>query len=150
MPQIVVCGAQSAGKSSVLEGLTGIPFPREDGVCTKFATEIILRHQPGDTSITASITFRNNATKNLRRYKKRLTGYHELPGVVEHVSKLMEVRGFCDSALDHKAPPFAKDVLRIEVVGEVNMHLTVVDLPGLISVDDRDRSDVTLVENLVD
>jgi hypothetical protein len=38
LPQLVVCGDQSAGKSSVLEGLTGIPFPRDDGVCTKFPT----------------------------------------------------------------------------------------------------------------
>lgn len=28
LPQIVVCGDQSSGKSSVLEGLTEIPFPR--------------------------------------------------------------------------------------------------------------------------
>lgn len=28
LPQIVVCGDQSSGKSSVLEALTEIPFPR--------------------------------------------------------------------------------------------------------------------------
>lgn len=38
LPQLVVCGDQSAGKSSVLEGITGIPFPRQDGVCTRLAT----------------------------------------------------------------------------------------------------------------
>lgn len=30
LPQIVVCGDQSSGKSSVLEALTEIPFPRSD------------------------------------------------------------------------------------------------------------------------
>lgn len=43
LPQIVVMGDQSAGKSSVLEALTEIPFPRNDNLCTRFATEIILR-----------------------------------------------------------------------------------------------------------
>src|ERR1019366_160790 len=46
LPQLVVCGDQSAGKSSVLEALTGVPFPRRDGVCTEFAMEIISRHSP--------------------------------------------------------------------------------------------------------
>src|SRR4051794_7130660 len=55
LPQLVVCGDQSAGKSSVLEGITGLPFPRQDGVCTKFATEIILQHTPSTHSVTASI-----------------------------------------------------------------------------------------------
>lgn len=35
LPQLVVCDDQSAGKSSVLEGISNIPFPRADGVCTK-------------------------------------------------------------------------------------------------------------------
>lgn len=35
LPQLVVCGDQSAGKSSVLEGISNIPFPRAEGVCTK-------------------------------------------------------------------------------------------------------------------
>jgi len=45
LPQLVVCGDQSAGKSSVLEGISGIPFPRDEGVCTKFAT-VSEEHHP--------------------------------------------------------------------------------------------------------
>ena len=55
LPQLVVCGDQSAGKSSVLEGITGLPFPRQDGVCTKFATEIILQHSDGERVIVATV-----------------------------------------------------------------------------------------------
>lgn len=39
LPQLVVGGDQSAGKSSVLEGISNIPFPRADGVCTKVSDE---------------------------------------------------------------------------------------------------------------
>lgn len=35
LPQLVVCGDQSAGKSNVLEALTEIPFPRNDNFCTR-------------------------------------------------------------------------------------------------------------------
>jgi hypothetical protein len=54
LPQLVVCGDQSAGKSSVLEALTEIPFPRNEDLCTRFATEIILRRAPND-SLTIKI-----------------------------------------------------------------------------------------------
>jgi hypothetical protein len=42
LPQLVVCGDQSSGKSSVLEAITEIPFPRKAGLCTRFATEVSL------------------------------------------------------------------------------------------------------------
>lgn len=43
LPQIVVVGDQSSGKSSVLEGLVGKPLPRDSGLCTRFATQIVFR-----------------------------------------------------------------------------------------------------------
>jgi hypothetical protein len=43
LPQIVVVGDQSSGKSSVLEGLIKKPLPRDRGLCTQFATQIIFR-----------------------------------------------------------------------------------------------------------
>jgi hypothetical protein len=46
LPQLVVVGDQSSGKSSVLEGLTKLKFPRNSGLCTRFATQIIFRRDP--------------------------------------------------------------------------------------------------------
>lgn len=43
LPQIVVVGDQSSGKSSVLEGLIKKPLPRDSGLCTRFATQIVFR-----------------------------------------------------------------------------------------------------------
>ncbi|KAF2490316.1 hypothetical protein BU16DRAFT_148782 [Lophium mytilinum] len=39
LPQLVVCGKQSSGKSSVMEAITHVSFPRGDGTCTRFVTE---------------------------------------------------------------------------------------------------------------
>lgn len=56
LPQLVVIGDQSSGKSSVLEGLTSFTFPRDSGLCTRHATQIIFRRtNDGERRITASI-----------------------------------------------------------------------------------------------
>lgn len=46
LPQLVVVGDQSSGKSSVLESLTGFSFPRATGLCTRYATQITCRREP--------------------------------------------------------------------------------------------------------
>ena len=43
LPQLVVVGDQSSGKSSVLEGLVGFSFPRDKELCTRYATQIIFK-----------------------------------------------------------------------------------------------------------
>jgi hypothetical protein len=44
--KLVVVGDQSSGKSSLLEGLTGLSFPVASDLCTRFATQIVLRRAP--------------------------------------------------------------------------------------------------------
>lgn len=41
-------GDQSSGKSSLLEGLTGLAFPIASDLCTRFATQIVLRRTPAE------------------------------------------------------------------------------------------------------
>lgn len=56
LPQLVVVGDQSSGKSSVLEGLTRLAFPRDSGLCTRYATQIIFRRTEDSLrKISASI-----------------------------------------------------------------------------------------------
>ena len=54
IPQIVVCGDQSSGKSCLLEAIAQVPFPAGSGAVTMFATELVLRRAPFD-AIYASI-----------------------------------------------------------------------------------------------
>jgi hypothetical protein len=67
LPQLVVYGDQSAGKSSVLEGITGLPFPRQDGICTRFATEIMLMHTEGQMHLQAEIIPSQFRTEGAKR-----------------------------------------------------------------------------------
>lgn len=74
LPQLVVVGHQSSGKSSVLEGLTGLPFPRDSGLCTRFATQITFRRS-NSSSIAVSIIPAKDSSEdhqcNMKAWGKR-------------------------------------------------------------------------------
>ncbi|KAF2835749.1 hypothetical protein M501DRAFT_900837, partial [Patellaria atrata CBS 101060] len=73
LPQLVVLRDQSSGKSSVLEGLTRLPFPRDSGLCTKFATQITFRRAP-KPSVHVSIIPDPNSTGD---YKERIKAWNK-------------------------------------------------------------------------
>ena len=43
LPQIAVMGDQSCGKSSVLEALSGVPFPRGTGLVTRCPCQLTMK-----------------------------------------------------------------------------------------------------------
>jgi hypothetical protein len=156
LPQLIVSGDQSTGKSSVLEGITGVPFPRQDGLCTRFATEINMEHageQDIDLEITATIIpseSRGDGSKEeLRAFVRHLNDFQELPAVIDGAGELMGLRGY---GTVQSGPAFGQDVLRIKVRGNTGLNLTIVDLPGIIQVpnDEQDDNDVDIVNALVD
>ena len=65
LPQIVVVGDQSSGKSSILEGLIRMALPRDSGLCTRFATQIIFRRSV-EERVSVSIIADRNATAEHR------------------------------------------------------------------------------------
>ena len=65
LPQLIVCGDQSSGKSSVLEAVSGLRFPTKDNLCTRFATELILRRGP-ENSVTVTIVPGDHRTDDER------------------------------------------------------------------------------------
>jgi hypothetical protein len=86
LPQLVVCGDQSAGKSSVLEALTEIPFPRNDNLCTRFATEIILRRAPNNSLTIKVIPDNQRPTHEqtkIKYFEESITNFDELPRIMK-------------------------------------------------------------------
>lgn len=59
----------------MLEGLTDLPFPRDSGLCTRFATHITFRRTP-IKSVSVSILPTANAhpdhAEKLKQYNRRL------------------------------------------------------------------------------
>jgi hypothetical protein len=116
LPQLVVCGDQSSGKSSVLEAITEIPFPRKENLCTRFATEIVLR-RASLPSIKITITPDKNRLedeqKELRLFNKTITDFSQLPAIIEDATVAMGL-GEVGAA---KSRAFSRDVLTIEICG---------------------------------
>ncbi|KAK8062886.1 hypothetical protein PG997_014983, partial [Apiospora hydei] len=145
LPQIIVCGDQSSGKSSVLEAISGMSFPTKDTLCTRFATELILRRNPS-VGIHVSIHPGPDRSPKEKQNLEAFTYTHDDLDIGEAIEQAKEAMG-----LDGGDAVFSADVLRVEVSGPTQPHLTIVDLPGLFLAGNKDQSeaDAKLVESLV-
>jgi GTP-binding protein EngB required for normal cell division len=135
LPEIIVCGDQSAGKSSVLEAISGLSFPTKDNLCTRFATELVLRRD-ATARVKASI---HPGPDRSPEEVERLNEFHldidiAHPNVANLVERAKEAMGISD------VKAFSMDVLRVELCGPTQPHLTLVDLPGLFRAGSRDQS----------
>jgi GTPase SAR1 family protein len=146
LPQLIVCGDQSSGKSSVLEAVSGVRFPTKDNLCTRFATELILRRGPTASPklvIIPGAERSDEEKEKLLNFKVPTVSIDEFPSLIDKAKEAMGLNS------DTKA--FSDDVLRVEISGPNQPHLTLVDLPGLIHAENKQQSakDLQLVSSLV-
>ncbi|KAL9110430.1 MAG: hypothetical protein Q9227_004974 [Pyrenula ochraceoflavens] len=147
LPQLIVCGDQSSGKSSVLEAVSGIQFPTSDNLCTRFATELILRRGP-KLPIKCTIIVRGGPKYDENGQKStklvhQCDRVEEIPATIESAKSCM--------GLTDNTKSFSNDLLRIEVSGPTQPHLTLVDLPGLFHAGNKVQStkEAEIVKSLV-
>ena len=146
LPQIIVCGDQSSGKSSVLEAISGVSFPVKSNLSTRFPTELVLR-KTSQMGVTVSIVPHQARTESerlaLSDFHEKLEGFEGLPNLIENAKAAM--------GISTHGKAFSKDLLRVEVSGPDRPHLTIVDLPGLIHSETKQQSasDVELVQDVV-
>ncbi|KAF1963020.1 hypothetical protein CC80DRAFT_499318 [Byssothecium circinans] len=150
LPQLVVCGDQSSGKSSVLEAITEIPFPRKENLCTRFATEIILRRVPTSTisiTITPDKLRPKQEQAKLKLFSRAIDDFEQLPEIIEEATEAMGL-GVVGT---NNSRAFSRDVLSVQIDGPDRPQLTVVDLPGLIHSTNKAQTeaDKELILNLV-
>ena len=95
LPNIVVCGDTSAGKSSLLESISGgIRFPIDAAVCTRFVTELVLRrsdHRVGRATITAGPSASFQHRESVKQFVRDFDRFEELDGVFAEAKKVMKV-----------------------------------------------------------
>ncbi|KAJ5952867.1 uncharacterized protein N7479_011280 [Penicillium vulpinum] len=126
LPQLIVCGNQSSGKSSVLEAISRVRFPAKSSVCTRFPTEVILRRHPVPR-FKVSIEPGPSRTSNADRQKieafapAEVTNSDQLKSLIEKAKECMGITG----------EGFSDDILKVEISGPDKPELSLVDLPGL-------------------
>ncbi|KJZ70525.1 hypothetical protein HIM_10069 [Hirsutella minnesotensis 3608] len=148
LPQIVVCGDQSSGKSSVLEAISGMAFPTQDALCTRFATELVLRRSPSDKAQSVNVSIIAGSERS-QKERDDLTAFSpdteelNMGNIIEEAKNLMGLKG------TNKV--FCTDILRVEISSTNQPHLTLVDLPGLFLSGNKEQTieDSKLVESLV-
>ncbi|KAI1269365.1 P-loop containing nucleoside triphosphate hydrolase protein [Xylariaceae sp. FL1019] len=143
LPQIIVVGDQSSGKSSVLEAISRVRFPVQDGLCTRFATELVLRT---DSQTRVDVRIQSNivSPKGKDPYTFNQSGFskEDLPRIIEKAKSHLLVN----------SATFSEDVLRVEICSPDVPHLTLVDLPGFYHSEDenQDAAGRRLVEKLAE
>ncbi|KAF8340724.1 P-loop containing nucleoside triphosphate hydrolase protein [Cantharellus anzutake] len=173
LPRIAVIGNQSAGKSSLIEAISGITVPRASGTCTRCPMEC--RLQQSDELWRCQVYLRfDYDTLN----RPKLEVHEEKFGPMLHDPAALEImlrraqlailnptvdaKRFEDldiDSLDDEYPPlgsseqlnFSSNVVCVDVWGPYLPNLSFVDLPGIISnvADEKDSGNIDAVKNMV-
>ncbi|TFK69298.1 hypothetical protein BDN72DRAFT_768086 [Pluteus cervinus] len=176
LPKIAVIGNQSAGKSSIVEAISGISVPRDGGTCTRCAFEcrlspaaewscaIKLRREfdaagaPLKTEI-CEISFgsliKEKGAVELRLRRAQVAVLmgetFDAKALVmsrEEIKSLQEQVSTRTQGIECRSVPrFSKNTVCVHLRGPDYTDLEFVDLPGLIAAEDRET--VEFVEDIV-
>ncbi|KAI9234012.1 MAG: P-loop containing nucleoside triphosphate hydrolase protein [Podila humilis] len=131
IPQIAILGDQSSGKSSVLEAITKLTFPRNIETCTRFATQVNLRRSE-QTEMSAHI----EGEPEFNECHKILDTTSDIHIIISEAKDIL-----CSSV------QISKKVLEITISGPTLSPLTIIDLPGYINttIDGQDKGIVKTI-----
>lgn len=138
IPSTIVVGDTSSGKSSVMSRLTGLEFPRGEGVVTCFVTEVDMKPHD-ETSITFAVL---SPGPNGTQHREEIDSDSIEQAFADGIEKMR----------DRSPQKLKRDVLRIEIRGPKYAPLTVIDLPGLMQakVTGVTDQDIALSEELIE
>ncbi|KAH9925885.1 P-loop containing nucleoside triphosphate hydrolase protein [Epithele typhae] len=168
IPLIAVIGSQSAGKSSLIEAISGITLPRASGTCTRCPTECRLANSTEPWKCTVSLHFitdsdgqalghprndqfgdvvydKGQVEDRIRRAQKAILN----PGT--------DAQKFLGDDFDNAGDTsrqeltFSTNNVSLQISGPEVEDLSFVDLPGLIASvgSNENENDIELVKSLV-
>ncbi|KAJ3414134.1 hypothetical protein HDV05_007078, partial [Chytridiales sp. JEL 0842] len=135
LPRIAVVGNQSSGKSSVLEGISGISFPRGQDLCTAFPTQIVMRSA---STFSASVSAEPEHSAFEKRTYDTAEDFHgDFENLVDQAKK-----AFCPNNT-----VISSTTLVVELHGPEMPDLTLIDLPGYVASAVKDQP-ATIVQDI--
>ncbi|KZS86992.1 P-loop containing nucleoside triphosphate hydrolase protein [Sistotremastrum niveocremeum HHB9708] len=170
LPRIVCIGNQSAGKSSLVEAISGITVPRDAGTCTRCPTECRLTASSGKWECQISLRIEFD-TKGKRLSKPKIVQFGAIikdktlveialrraqaqilagdPTDKGTMSKLLmmnedEIRTFSEQASFQK---FSKNTICLDITAPDVVDFQFIDLPGIIQ--NAEPELVNMVETMV-
>ncbi|KAH9474808.1 Interferon-induced GTP-binding protein Mx2 [Psilocybe cubensis] len=170
LPQIAVIGNQSAGKSSLIEAVSGITLPRASGTCTRCPTECHLTRTdaPWQCIVSLRITTDSNG-KPLGQVRNEQFGdiIYDKSQVEDRIRRAqrailnpqqsLDLQFFLNEREDDintkltKQLAFSLNCITLSISGPDVADLSFCDLPGLIASVARggEDSSIALVEKMV-
>ncbi|KIK78305.1 hypothetical protein PAXRUDRAFT_334451 [Paxillus rubicundulus Ve08.2h10] len=160
LPSIVVIGGQSAGKSSLVEAVSGVNVPRDSGTCTRCRMECAMSSSAKTWSCTiklrfdydssgralvrskevafgAPITNKDDVDIWLRRAQAAILNPHT-PSENFHKKTVTELRTINSTS----SLKFSRNAVAISIEDPDAIDLSFVDLPGLIQNEEQEVIDL--------
>jgi GTPase SAR1 family protein len=138
LPQIVVVGDTSSGKSSLLSSLAEIQFPVNDVLTTRCPIRLTMENKPTCRSLaTVDITWHPTTVSPPHWQMRERLEADDVPSAVEEAQKFI---------LATSNREMARDVVELHVQGPNLTDMTLVDLPGLVQATGRGESDAIVTE----
>ncbi|VDC05683.1 unnamed protein product [Peniophora sp. CBMAI 1063] len=146
LPVIAVIGSQSAGKSSLVESVSGITLPRASGTCTRCPTECLLAQSDGPWSCIVSlrlVTDEHGAPLDQPRTVQFGSPIFQKEDVTERIRRAQlailnpshdherYIEGTWDTNTSREIS-FSSNCVCLHITGKDLEDLSFVDLPGFI------------------
>ncbi|KAJ7207815.1 P-loop containing nucleoside triphosphate hydrolase protein [Mycena pura] len=160
LPSITVIGGQSAGKSSLVEAVSGINVPRDSGTCTRCPMECSMSSSDNTWSCSISLRFDHNAQgvkvdPNTHAFGTTITDRSAVelwlrraqaailsPHISYENFYIKTEQELRDAPPDAQRLPFSRNAVLVDVRDPDITDLSFIDLPGLIQNDSPDVIDV--------
>lgn len=128
-----------------MEAISRIPFPMQEGVCTRFPIQLELRRKPEvkfEVTIIPGESRKDKEEAALREFHRNVQALSQPPQIIQDAWEKMgvESKSPTDGAAEEGKLRFSDDTLRIHASGPNVPSLTMLELPGLYKTSSKNHS----------